>query len=154
MTSLSDAAPDLQSPFHDINTGVTFQLPVAKRAARAEHTRAKATRRQRELSVENFERLVRMDVRSAYIEAVRAREQISATSEARILQEKNLEAELEKFRVGKSTNYLVLQAQRDFTASRRDEIRSMVMYLSALIDLYQVEGTLLDRRNIDTTSLR
>lgn len=154
VTSLSDAAPDLQSPFHDINTGVTFQLPVAKRAARAEHTRSKATRRQREISVDNYERLVRMDVRSAYIEAVRAREQISATSEARILQEKNLEAELEKFRVGKSTNYLVLQAQRDFTASRRDEIRSMVMYLNALIDLYQVEGTLLDRRNIDTTSLR
>jgi outer membrane protein len=87
-------------------------------------------------------------VRSAYIEVLRTRQQINATRVTRELQEKKLDAELEKFRVGKSTNYLVLQAQRDFTASQRDEVHSMVSYLNSLTNLYLMEGTLLERRGI------
>ena len=64
------------------------------------------------------------------------------------MQEKKLSAELEKFRVGKSTNFLVLQAQRDFTESQLDEARSMVAYLNALVDLYVSEGSLLERRGL------
>lgn len=153
-SSLNDAKPDIGSPFYDITGGLTFSLPAAKRAARAQFARAKYTQRQREMSVGNLERLVRMDVRSAYIETVRAKRQIDATRITRELQEKNLDAELEKFRVGKSTNYLVLQAQRDFTSSRRDEVRSMVVYLNSLIDLYLMEGTLLERRGIETPQSR
>jgi outer membrane protein TolC len=64
-------------------------------------------------------------------------------------EEKKLAAEVEKFRVGKSTNILVLQAQRDFTASRLDEASAMVAYLDALVSLYQSEGSLLERRGIN-----
>ena len=65
------------------------------------------------------------------------------------MQEKKLTAELEKFRVGKSTNFLVLQVQRDYTASQLDEARAMVAYLNALVDLYVSEGSLLERRGIN-----
>ncbi|MDZ7386223.1 MAG: TolC family protein, partial [candidate division KSB1 bacterium] len=68
--------------------------------------------------------------------------------EARILQEKNLEAEMEKFRVGRSTNLLVLQVQRDLTSSRLNEVRAAVDYLKALTALHVMEGTLLVRRAI------
>jgi outer membrane protein len=81
---------------------------------------------------------------------VRARQQIEAIRVARELQGKKLDAELEKFRVGKSTNFLVLQAQRDFTTSQLDDARSLVAYLLALVDLYRSEGTLLERRGIHT----
>jgi outer membrane protein len=147
--SFNEAVPDINSPFYDATAGLTFKMPVTIRGARAEYARAKYTARQRELAVDNLERMVRMDVRSAYIEVVRARQQIEATRVTRELQEKNLEAEQEKFRVGKSTNYLVLQAQRDFTGSRRDEASALIDYLGALVDLYQAEGTLLERRGIE-----
>ncbi|MCI0514739.1 TolC family protein, partial [candidate division KSB1 bacterium] len=87
-------------------------------------------------------------VRAAHIEVLRSRQQIEATRVTRELQDQKLAAELEKFRVGKSTNYLVLQAQRDFTASQLDEARSMVAYLNSLVNLYLMEGTLLDRRHL------
>lgn len=143
-----DAIPDIHSPFYDINGGITFFFPVTDRQAIAQYSRAKYSKEQMELSLKNMERLVQWDVRSTYIEVLRSKEQITATRVARELQAQKLDAELEKFRVGKSTNFLVLQAQRDFTASQLNEARSMVAYLNALVDLYLMEGTLLERRGI------
>ncbi|MBN2416064.1 TolC family protein [bacterium] len=151
--TFKDAAPDVSSPFYNVNAGVSFEFPVINREARAQVKRARHTKEQLELSLYNMERLVQWDIRSAYIEVQRARQQIEATIVTRELQEQNLAAELEKFRVGKSTNILVLQVQRDMTASRLDEVRAMVGYLNALIDLYLMEGTLLERRGIDTGQL-
>ena len=143
-----EALPDIQSPFYNVNVGATFNFPVINRQARAELARARHSKEQLDLSLINMERLVQWDIRSAYIEVLRVKQQIEATRVTRELQEKNLEAELEKFRVGKSTNLQVLQVQRDFTASQLNEIQAMVGYLNALVDLYLMEGSLLERRGI------
>ena len=145
-----EALPDIQSPFYNVNVGVSFDFPVPNRKARAQVTRARKSREQMELSLSNMERLVQWDIRSAYIEVLRLRQQIEATRVTRELQDQNLAAELEKFRVGKSTNLQVLQVQRDFTASQLDEVRALVLYLNSLIDLYVMEGSLLERRGIHT----
>lgn len=148
--SLRASVPDPHSPFYDVSVGITFDFPVPNQQARARLARTKYSREQLALALKNMERLVQWDVRSAYIEVLRSRQQINATQVARALQEKKLQAELEKFSVGKSTNFLVLQAQRDFTASSLNEARAMVSYLEALVNLYLMEGTLLERRGIDS----
>lgn len=142
--------PDIKSPFYSVELGASFNFPVLNRQARAQASRAQKSREQMELSLANMERLVQWDIRSAYIEVLRSRQQIEATRVTRELQDQNLAAELEKFRVGRSTNLQVLQVQRDFTASQLDEIRSMIRYLNSLIDLYVMEGSLLERRGIST----
>lgn len=152
--SIKDVTPDINSPFKDTSAGLTFSMPVSQGQARAQHLSAKRSRDQMELAVKNMERTVRRDVRSAYIEVLRTRQQINATKVTRELQEQKADAELEKFRVGKSTNYLVLQAQRDFISSQRDEVRSMVSYLNSLTNLYLMEGSLLERRGIGNTGTK
>ncbi len=143
-----EAIPDIKSPFYDISGGATFAFPIPNRMARAQAQRAQISKEQMDIALNNMERLVQQDIRSAYIEVLRSAQQIEATRVAHDLQEKKLEAELEKFRVGKSTNYLVLQAQRDFVASELNEARSTVAYLNAIVNLQVMEGTLLDRRGI------
>ncbi len=150
--TFKDALPDIESPFYNVNAGVSFDFPIPNRKARAQTTRAKRSKEQLEYALHNMERMVQRDIRSAYVEVLRTRQQIEATQVTRILQEKNLEAELEKFRVGKSTNLLVLQVQRDFTASQLDGIQATVNYLNALVNLYLMEGTLLDRKGINVSS--
>lgn len=145
-----EAYPDLKSPFYQTSAGLTFSFPVTDREASAQWSRARYSRDQQALAMQNMEKLVQWDIRSAYVEVLRFRQQIEATRVTREMEEKKVAAELEKFRVGKSTNYLVLQAQRDFTASQLDEARAMVAYLNALVDLYISEGSLLERRGIDT----
>ena len=127
-------------------------MPLSNRKAKANYDKAVRSMEQMELSVANMEKLVQLDVRSAYIETVKSMQLIEATKSTRELQQKNMEAELEKFRVGKSTNFL-LQAQRNFTAAKLDESGAMVGYLNSLIDLYQMQGTLLERRGIETPGL-
>jgi len=148
--SFGGAYPDLSSPYYQVNAGLNFAMPVPNRTGSAQLARARYSQKQQNLAVKNMEKLVQLDIRSAHIEVLRSRQQIQATRVTRELQEKKLAAELEKFRVGKSTNYLVLQAQRDFTTSLLTEARSMVAYLIALVDLYYCEGTLLERRGISS----
>ena len=59
-----------------------------------------------------------------------------------------MRAETEKFRVGKSTSLLVAQTQRDLIASRISQVESIVEYLKAFVELYRLEGSLLERRGI------
>jgi outer membrane protein len=144
-----NAMPDLNSPYYTISGGISFSRPVPNRQASAQLARARFSHEQQKIAMENMEKLAHRDVRSAYTEVQRVRQQIEATRVTRELQQKKLAAELEKFRVGKFTNILVLQAQRDFTASQLDEASAMVGYLNALVALYQVEGSLLERRGIN-----
>jgi len=148
--SFDKAYPDVNSPYYQASAGLTLEIPVANRTASAQHTRARLSREQQSLAFQNMEKLAQVEIRSAYAEVIRTRQQIEATRMTRELQEKKLAAELEKFRVGKSTNILVLQAQNDFTSSQLSEARTMVAYLTALVNLYVSEGALLERRGIET----
>jgi outer membrane protein TolC len=118
------------------------------RSARARYARAVAGKQQLSKALENLSQLIQVDVRSAYIEVTRTQEQISATAATRNFQEEKLRAETEKFRVGKSTSLLVGQAQRDFVASQIAEIQAVANYLKALVALYRLEGSLLQRRGL------
>ena len=89
-----------------------------------------------------------VDVRSAYIEVNRAKQQIVASSATRMFNEENFRTESEKLRVGKSTSFLAAQAQRDLLVSRIAEVRALANYLKALIDLYRQDGSLIERRGI------
>ncbi|HUT63526.1 MAG TPA: TolC family protein [Anaerolineae bacterium] len=148
--TFNEGRPDIGSNFYDIMTGFTFNIPVLDRSERASYARAKHSVLQREEAIRNMGRMIQRDVRSAYIDVKGARQLIDASRVNRELQEKKLEAELEKFRVGKSTNFLVLQAQRDYTMSLLTDARALVDYNNTLTDLFLMEGTLLERNHIET----
>ena len=133
---------------YDVLAGLNFELPPVNRAARARDVRATFTRDQAKEAIKNMIQLVEVDVRSAYQEIIRSQEQVTATAVTRKLQEEKLHAETEKFRVGKSTTLLVAQAQRDLLSSRLDEVSAVVAYLNSFIELYRLEGSLLERRGI------
>ena len=142
------ATDNIGGDSYDVTFGLTVEASPVNAGARAQYTRALMTRQQSREALANLVQLVQVDVRSAYIEVTRAREQIAATGATRNFQEEKLRAETEKFRVGKSTSLLVGQAQRDFVASQIAEIEALANYLKALVALYRLEGSLLQRRGI------
>jgi len=119
------ATSNVDGDSYDVTFGLIFAYPPANQAARARHSRATISKQQLLSALENLIQLVQVDVRSAYIEVTRAREQITATAATRTLQEEKLRVETEKFRVGKSTSLLVAQAQRDLVASQIAEIQAL-----------------------------
>ena len=146
--SFGRSVDDLGEDNYDILAGLSFEYPFGNRDAEARHRRAILSREQNEEALGNLAQLVEVDVRSAYIEIGRNKEQVVATSATRKLQEEKLRAETEKFRVGKSTTLLVAQAGRDLVLSQISEIQAVVNHLKALVELYRLEGSLLERRGI------
>jgi outer membrane protein TolC len=133
---------------YDALAGVRFHYPFFNRDAAAVHRRALLTRDQAQRALENLTQLVEVDVRTAYLEVDRTHQQIAASSATRKFDEEKLRTETEKLRVGKSTSFLVAQAQRDLLVSRIAEVRALANYLKALVDLYRLDGSLLERRGI------
>jgi outer membrane protein TolC len=133
---------------YDALAGVKFDYPIFNRDAESLHRRALLTREQAQKTLDNLSQLVEVDVRTAYIEVNRTKQQIAASSVTRMFNEEKLRTETEKLRVGKSTSFLVAQAQRDLLVSRIAEVRALANYLKALIDLYRQDGSLLERRGI------
>ncbi|MGD2175837.1 MAG: TolC family protein [Candidatus Brocadiaceae bacterium] len=147
--SFTGALGDTENDSYDALAGVDVEFPFGNRAPRARYRRATRSHARALAAVSNLEQTVQVDVRSAYIEVQRAREQVTATAATRNHREESLRAEREKFRVGKSTSFLVARAQRDLVESEIAQVEARVNYLKALIDLYRLEGSLLERRGIN-----
>ena len=146
--SFSGAVDDLPGDHYDVLVGLDFEQPIRNRSAKAQRKRSLLQKNQAEKILENLSQLVELDVRNAYIEVNRTREQIAASAATRKFQEEKLRIETEKFRVGRSTNLLVAQAQRDLLLNRINEVNTIVDYLKALTSFYRLEGSLLERRGI------
>jgi len=148
--SFNRSVHNIDGDSYDIIAGLLFEYPPMNRGARSRHNRAVITRQQSVEAVDNLAQIVQVDVRSAYIEVNRTKEQMAATAATRKFQEEKQRVETEKFRVGKSTSLLVAQAQRDLVASQIAEIEAVVNCLKSLVNLHRLEGSLLERRGIFT----
>ncbi len=146
--SFGESIRNINEDSYDALGGVRFNYPIFNRDAKAFHRRALLNREQAQKALENLSQLVEIDVRIVYIEVDRTKQQIAASSVTRMFDEEKLRTETEKLRVGKSTSFLVAQAQRDLLVSRIAEVRALANYLKALIDLYRQDGSLLERRGI------
>ena len=147
--SFGSSVSNITGDYYDILAGVTFQYPIKNRNAKARYQRSVLFKDQALEAVSNLEQLIELEVRSAYIDVSNAREQISASTASRKLQEEKLRIETEKLKVGRSTTFLVSQAQRDLLSSQIAEVRAVANYLNALVALYRLEGSLLERRGIE-----
>jgi len=146
--SFSGSANDINGDSYDIMVGLNFEYPIFNRDARAQHRRSVLSRDKAEVALDNLKQMIELDVRNAYIEVNRTKQQISASTATRKFQEEKMRIETEKFRVGLSTNLFVAQVQRDLLESRINEVQAVVNYLKALVNFYRLEGSLLERRGI------
>jgi outer membrane protein TolC len=135
---------------YDATVGFNFAYPLQNRAARAAYGTSLATRDQASEALANMAQLVEFDVRSAYQEALRSREQIAATTATLAAQNAALQVEQERYRVGKSTSLLVSLAQQEMLNSQIAQATAVASYLKGLVDLYRLEGSLLERRGVVT----
>jgi outer membrane protein len=133
---------------HEVLVGMRAEYPIGQHTDRAWHGRAVLTRRQAEEAVKNLEQLVQEDVRTAYLEVRRTQEKASTAAAACRLDEQKLRAEMELALLGKSSAFQVARAQRDLVRTRLAEAAAVVGQMKAVVDLYRLEGSLLDRRGV------
>jgi outer membrane protein len=77
---------------------------------------------------------VATEVREAARMVTANSKRVEATRASRALAEKRLEAEEKKFQAGMTTNFFVLQAQRDLNQARNNELQALIDYLKSVVN--------------------
>ena len=128
--------------------GLNYAVPIANRAAKASYAIAKIDREKQELSVQNTEDLIRVDVRTAVRSVESGYERIVAARKNVELQTKKLDAEQKKFDNGMSTSFEVFTFQTDLRNAQLSLIQALLDYNKSLSDLERAKGTLLESKGL------
>lgn len=135
------------------NLGLTFSIPLANLISKANLAQARLNMRQAMLELENQKAQVFVEIKSAVRSVEANYKRILAYTTARELAEQKLAAEEEKRRVGLSTNYMVLQFQRDLANARISELNAIISYNVSLAALERSMGTNLKAKNIKLSDI-
>jgi outer membrane protein len=127
---------------------MNFSYPLGLSQQEASVARARVQLNQVQAQIKQVELQVATDVTNAAIQAQNTAEAVEAAQAASQLAQKKLEAEQSKFEVGMSTNYFVVQAQRDLADARNSELRAILNYRKSLVELERLQETTLQNLNI------
>jgi outer membrane protein TolC len=125
---------------------LTYAYPIGNRAAKAGYGIAMINREKSEITLQNVEQTIRVDVRTAVRNVESGVKRVQAAQSNTVLQRKTLEAEQKKFENGMSTSFEVLRIQTDLLNAQVSLIRAVLDYNKALADLERAKGTLLEAR--------
>ena len=138
----------LNVDYPDWTVQLQLSYPLGQSAQRAAHARAQLQIRQTRAQLRQLELQIATEVTSAAVQIESVQERIDAARAARELAEEQLAAEESKFEVGTSTNFFVVQAQRDLATARDSELRAILDYQNAVIEFERVQQTSLSRAGI------
>jgi len=139
----------LDNEFVDHSVGLNLQVPIGNKAAKSRlrqailrKERAILTKKQRGLTITQ-------EVLSAIDQLDANWQRVLASRKSAQLAEQTLSAEQRQFELGLQTSNEVLSAQTNYANARSAEVRSLVEYQIAQIDLAYASGCLLDAARVE-----
>jgi outer membrane protein TolC len=121
------------------NFAVSLNYPIGTSPAEANLARARLQRQQTVAQGRQLELTIATEVTNAALQVDSNRERLQAASAARELAERRLEAEQSRFEVGLTTNFFVVQGQRDLRDAQNAELRALLDYRRAQVDFERVQ---------------
>ena len=118
---------------------VNFSYPLGQSPAEAATARARLQQRQTIAQARQLELQVATEVTNAALLVDANRERLQAATVAKELADLRLSAEQSRFEVGLSTNFFVVQAQRDLRDSQNAELRALLDYRRAQVEFERVQ---------------
>lgn len=115
------------------NVALTMSYPIGGNNADAQAARTRVQRSQQSTRLKSLELQIATEVTNAALTVQSNLRRVEASRAARALAERRLEAEQSKFEVGLSTNFFVVQAQRDLSDAQNVELRALADLQKALV---------------------
>ncbi|MFI4862100.1 MAG: TolC family protein [Phycisphaerales bacterium JB063] len=134
---------DYEENFDGHTLGLRFEVPLGNQAAKAALTRALLVRLQRLATREQREMQVRQEVLDAMDALGAAWQRVLASRQSAVLAARVLAAEQRQFDQGLNTSTDVQDAQTRLADAQSSEVRALVDYQIAQIDLAFATGTVL-----------
>jgi len=134
--------------FYNYGAGLVLSYPLGNRSATSQYNKRQLEGQNARSSLQSVRQQVIVSVREAVRRVQTDFKRIETTRSARIMAEKQLQAERERLNVGLSTTRFVLDFQRDLATAQGNELRAVVDYNKSLSNLARNKGTTLERYSI------
>ena len=128
---------DRQYPNWNVSLNVSY--PLFGSQAEAQHARARLQRNQSMTRIRALEVQIAAEITNAALTVQSNLKRVEAATAARELAQKRLEAEQSKFDVGMTTNFFVVQAQRDLRDAQNTELRALADYRKSLVNFERAQ---------------
>ncbi len=126
-----------QFPFWSVALQMSY--PLGQSADKAAYQRARLQLQQTTAQIRQIELQIASEVTNAALQIDAIQGRIEAATAARELAEEQLRAEESRFEVGLSTNFFVVQAQRDLATAQDNELRAILDFQLALIEFERAQ---------------
>jgi outer membrane protein len=148
--NLGDSLRDvLKSLYKNYSIGLQLNIPLFNTSAKANLTQARLSLAQSLLTLRKTESTIYSEVKQIIMDLETTAMIVEANRISRELADQKLAAEQKKLSVGLSTNYQVLQYQRDFANAQIAELKSLIDYSLTLSRVNRVLGTTLEKHGIE-----
>jgi len=145
----NDSASEVfNNDIYDWTVGLRFSIPIGNRSAKATAARSKVRYEQSQMSLEDTERGILVEVRVAVRSVETFQKSVDAARANVLLQRKKLEAEQKRYDNGMSTSFQVLTFQNDLTAALNQEIAAITAYNKSLAALGRATATIAQKRGV------
>jgi outer membrane protein TolC len=146
--ALREALKNLNRNYY---VALQLSVPLFNTSAKADLIQARLNLEQSLLTLKKTESTIYSEVKQIIMDLGTNAKIVEANRISRELADQKLAAEQKKLAVGLSTNYLVLQYQRDFSNTQIAELKSLIDYSLALSRVNKVLGTTLEKHHITFT---
>lgn len=134
--------------FYNYGAGLVLSYPLGNRSAWSTFNRRQIEGKNAEVSLVSIRQQIIIGVKEAVRRVQTDFKRIETTKSARIMAEKQLQAEQERLKVGLSTTRFVLDFQRDLATAQGNELRAIVDYNKSLSNLSRHKATTLERYSL------
>jgi outer membrane protein len=125
--------------FPNWNVALNLSYQIGNSTVDANYARARVQRNQSAAQLRTLELQVATEVTNAALQVESNLKSYEASQVARELAQTRLEAEQSRFEVGLSTNFFVVQAQRDLATAQNSELRALLNYRRAQVDFERAQ---------------
>jgi outer membrane protein TolC len=134
--------------FYNYGAGLVLSYPLGNRSAWSTFNRRQIEGKNAETSLASVRQQIIIGVKEAVRRVQTDFKRIETTRSARIMAEKQLQAEQERLKVGLSTTRFVLDFQRDLATAQGNELRAIVDYNKSLSNLSRHKATTMERYSL------
>ena len=131
--------------FYSYGAGLVLSYPLGNRSATSTYNKRKLEVRTASMTLQSIRQQVIIGVKEAVRRVQTDFKRIETTRSARIMAEKQLQAERERLNVGLSTTRFVLDFQRDLATAQGNELRAVLDYNKSLSNLARNKGDALEQ---------
>ena len=135
--------------FPDYAVGFNVNIPIRNRSAQADQVRSELEYNQANMRLQQLQNQIRIEVINAQFALQQNRARVEAAQAGAKLATESLEAEQKKYLLGASTNYAVMQAQRDLAQAESNLVAARAAYEKSRVELDRATGLTLTHLGIE-----